>query len=158
MKKQLLHEVCVGPLSFELGPSTSLLHARWQRELDLRVVHLLDNRSSGLGCSYRFHPDDLDGVCASTVTSSHIAIALRDGGRNGHVTVLPVHVVGARARVVTQPDAEVLDLQRLLLFDLLYADDLSGSLLKLTELTQEVPKPENGQSSIYQGAWMILQN
>ncbi len=76
------------------------------------------------------------------MTGSHVAVALGDGGRNGHVTVFPVHVVGARPGVVPQPDAEVLDLQGLLLLDLLDADDLSGSLLELTELTQKVPEPE----------------
>ena len=55
--------------------------------------------------------------------------------------VLPVHVVGSRSGVVSQPDPEVLDLEGVLLLDLLDGDDLSGGLLELTQLTQEVPEP-----------------
>lgn len=44
--------------------------------------------------------------------------ALRDSIGGGHIAVLPVHVVDARARVVAQPDAEVLDGQRLATRDL----------------------------------------
>jgi hypothetical protein len=43
-------------------------------------------------------------------------------------------------RVVSEPDAEVLDLEGLALGNLLHADDLSGRLLELTQLTQEVPE------------------
>lgn len=45
--------------------------------------------------------------------------------------------------VVTQPDTEVLDGQRLLLPDLLHGDDLSGGLLELPQLSQEVPEPKD---------------
>ena len=37
---------------------------------------------------------------------------------HSHVTVLPVHVMGSTARVVTQPNTKVLDLQGLLLVNL----------------------------------------
>lgn len=47
-----------------------------------------------------------------------ILTALSDGSRGGQVSVLSVHVVRAAARVVTQPDTEVLHLQRGLLMDL----------------------------------------
>ena len=42
--------------------------------------------------------------------------------------------------VVSEPDAEVLDLEGLALADRLHADDLAGGLLELTQLTQKVPK------------------
>ena len=51
---------------------------------------------------------------------------------------VPVHVVGAGPRVVSQPDAEVLDLERLLLLDFLDRDDLAGRLLKLPQLPEEI--------------------
>ena len=47
-----------------------------------------------------------------------ILTALSDGSRGGQVSVLSVHVVGAAARVVTQPDTKVLHLQRGFLMDL----------------------------------------
>ena len=55
--------------------------------------------------------------------------------------VVPVHVVGAGPRVVSQPDAEVLDLERLPLLDLLDRDDLAGRLLELPQLPEEIPEP-----------------
>lgn len=51
-------------------------------------------------------------VCVRALT------ALGDGSRRGQVSVLSVHVVGAAAGVVTQPDTKVLHLQGSLLMDL----------------------------------------
>lgn len=84
----------------------------------------------------------------SAVTGSHVAVALGDGGSDGQVTVLAVHVVGARARVITQPDAKVLDLEGRLLGDLLEGHDLASGLLELVQLTQEVPEPGLGHDVI----------
>ena len=53
-----------------------------------------------------------------TVPRSHILVHALHSCSTGKFTVLLVHVVGTRTRVVTQPDAEVLNLQRLLLVDL----------------------------------------
>lgn len=53
-----------------------------------------------------------------TVAGGHVRVQGLDGVGPGHLTVLLVHVVGAGARVVADPDAEVLDLQRVLLVDL----------------------------------------
>ena len=53
-----------------------------------------------------------------TVTSSHVLVEGLDGIRTTEFTELLVHVVGSRARVVAEPDTEVLDFQRLLLVDL----------------------------------------
>ena len=75
------------------------------------------------------------------VPGSHVPVALGDGAPHGQVPVLPVHVVGAGPGVVPQPDAEVLDLHRLPLLDLLHADNLAGGLLELPQLSQEVPEP-----------------
>lgn len=60
----------------------------------------------------------MDGAEAGTVTSSHVLVQSLDGVGPGHLSELLVHVVGARARVVAEPDTEVLDLQRALLVDL----------------------------------------
>ena len=55
-------------------------------------------------------PDDLDGPGAGAVTTSHLIIELGDGAAEGEVAVLAVHVVGAGAGVVAEPDPVVLDL------------------------------------------------
>ena len=55
---------------------------------------------------------------ASTVAGGHILVEGLDGIRTSELTELLVHVVGARTRVVAEPDTKVLDLQGLLLMDL----------------------------------------
>lgn len=55
---------------------------------------------------------------ARSVTGGHVLVEGIDGVRSGHLTVLLVHVVGAGARVVTDPDTEVLDLLGALLVNL----------------------------------------
>lgn len=84
----------------------------------------------------------------SAVAGSHVAVALGDSGTDGQVTVLAVHVVGTGTGIVTQPDSEVLDLQRRLLGDLLEGHDLAGRLLELVQLTQEVPETGLGHNVI----------
>lgn len=95
---------------------------------------------------------------ARSVTGGHILVESVDGGDTGHLTVLLVHVVGTGARVVPDPDTEVLDLLGALLVDLgtlvsdcfifsdsaaylVYGDDLTVGLLDLAELAKEVPEP-----------------
>lgn len=58
-------------------------------------------------------------VSASPVSRAHVAVALCDGAAHAQVTVFTVHVVYSRPRLVAQPDAEVLDLDRALLWDFL---------------------------------------
>lgn len=55
---------------------------------------------------------------ASTVTGSHVRVQSLDGISAGHLAVLLVHVVCTGARVVSQPDTEVLDLLGVLLVNL----------------------------------------
>ena len=55
---------------------------------------------------------------AGTVAGSHVLVEGPDGIGASEFTELLVHVVGAGTRVVTEPDTEVFDLQRLLLVDL----------------------------------------
>ena len=72
-----LQEVGIGSLGLEQR-SLGLLDTGRQRELDLGVVHLLDKCSTSLACSNWLHTNNLNAVSSSTVTSSHIAIALGD--------------------------------------------------------------------------------
>lgn len=68
--------------------------------------------SAGNGYTYVDTPE------AGTVTSGHVLVHGLDSVGAGHLAVLLVHVVGTRARVVTDPDTEVLDLLRALLMNL----------------------------------------
>ena len=56
--------------------------------------------------------------------------------------------MGAGTGVVAQPDAEVLDLQRLPLLDLLHGHDLARGLLELPQLPQEVPEAGLGHDGV----------
>ena len=47
-----------------------------------------------------------------------------------------------------EPDAEILDLEGLLLLDLLDRDDLAGGLLELPQLPEEVPEPGLGHDLV----------
>lgn len=53
-----------------------------------------------------------------TVAGSHVRVQSINGVVAAHLTVLLVHVVSARARVVAEPDAKVLDLLGVFLVDL----------------------------------------
>ena len=52
------------------------------------------------------------------MAGGHVLVEGIDGLAAGHLAVLLVHVVGTRARVVTDPDTEVLDLLGALLMNL----------------------------------------
>jgi hypothetical protein len=60
----------------------------------------------------------VDGAEAGTVASSHVLVESLNGLGPAHLTELLVHVVGAGAGVVAEPDTEVLDLEGALLVDL----------------------------------------
>ena len=70
------------------------------------------NRLSREAATYVDRPE------TSAVTGGHIGVEGLDGVGPGHLAVLLVHVVGAGARIVTDPEAEVLDLEGVLLVDL----------------------------------------
>ena len=55
---------------------------------------------------------------AGTVARGHVGVEGLNGSSAGQLAVLLVHVVGAGAGVVADPDTEVLDLQGLLLVNL----------------------------------------
>ena len=89
-----------------------------QGELETGNQDLLDVGATDISVGDLSDADDLDGAGASAVAGSHVRVAGLDGGVAGQLTVLLVHVVGTGARVVSDPDTEVLDLEGLLLVDL----------------------------------------
>ena len=60
----------------------------------------------------------MNGPKTSSMSSSHVRIQSLDSIRPRHLTILFVHVVGAGARVISNPDTKVLDLQWALLVNL----------------------------------------
>jgi len=90
-----------------------------QGELDAGNQDLLDVRATDISVGNLGNTDDLDGAGAGTVAGSHVRVASLNSGVAGQLTVLLVHVVGAGAGIVTDPDTEVLDLKGLLLVDLI---------------------------------------
>ena len=87
------------------------------------------------------NPDDLDRAEAGPVAGGHVLVAGRDGIRAGELAELLVHVVGAAAGVVPDPDTVVLDGQGLLLVDDAASEDLAVHLLQVPQLLHEVPEP-----------------
>ena len=93
---------------------------------------MLDKRSSGLAGLHGFNANNLDSVGTSTVTGSHIAVALGHGSRHGQVAIFAVHVVGSRPEMIklnngllriTRPDTEAW-LERVLWVDTLARKEL----------------------------------
>lgn len=90
-----------------------------QRELEVLGEELLDvGTTDVLGLLNLNDLEDVDRTEAGTVTSGHVLVEGLDGVGTGHLAVLTVHVVSAGAGVVADPDANVLDLERVLLVDL----------------------------------------
>jgi hypothetical protein len=83
-----------------------------------------------------------------TMSSRHILIQRLDSIRSAHLTIFLVHVVGARSRIIADPDAEVLDLEGPLLVNDVQGDNLAVGLLDLAEFHQEVPEAGFGHDGI----------
>lgn len=90
-----------------------------QRELEVLGEELPDvGAADVLGLLNLNDLEDVDSPEASAVTGGHVLVEGLDGVGAGHLTVLTVHVVSAGARVVADPDTNVLDLLGVLLGDL----------------------------------------
>ena len=109
-------------------------------ELEILLDVLLGDIALELAGRNDASVNDLNGRATSTVATSELSIHLINGTVNGHITVLLVHVVSARARVVADGDTVVLDVARVLLEDLSDTDDLTEGRLGLVELAEEVPE------------------
>jgi len=81
------------------------------RRICLNISNL-QSAEDGVASTYVDRPE------ASAVAGSHIGVESLNGGDSRGLAVLLVHVVGAGAGVVADPDTEVLDLQGVLLRDL----------------------------------------
>ena len=106
------------------GTNTNLLTKEWTRN-DARITNL--NRS---------------GAC--TMTGRHLSVQLLDGTAQRGVTVLFVHVVAARARVVAQRNTVDIDNVGVLLDNLTNSKNITRRLLHLAVLMEKVPEARLG--------------
>ena len=60
----------------------------------------------------------MDGPETSAVSRRHVLVERLDGRGSRHLTVLLVHIVGARSRIIADPNTEVLNLKGTFLMDL----------------------------------------
>jgi hypothetical protein len=63
--------------------------------------------------------DNLDGLVAGSVATSHIVIHVFDSRVQVSVSVLTIHIVGSTSRVVLEPNTKVLNVAIVLLGNLL---------------------------------------
>ncbi len=90
----------------------------------------------------------MDAPEPGTMSGGHILVQRLDGSRAAHLSVRLVHIVRAGSRIITDPDAEVLDFQGSLLVDDIERDNLAGRLLDLAQLHQEVPEAGFGHHGV----------
>jgi hypothetical protein len=105
-------------------------------------MELLRGGALGRRGRHRRRLDDLDAAGTNAVPGSHLLVQLLHGAVEGDVAILLVGVVDAGARVVANPDAEVLDGGGVALENLVDGDDLAVGLLDLAQLAEEVPEAE----------------
>jgi hypothetical protein len=81
-------------------------------------VKLQSRDSLAILGSHSSSADDLDGSKARAMTTSHVVVKVVNGGVEIDVSVLTIHIVRARARVILDPYTEVLHICGLLLSNL----------------------------------------
>lgn len=116
------------------------MHTVRKRELDIctSILHGVDTfqfRSRNNGSA-----DNLDRTRTSAVATSHLIVQLTDSSSELDVSELTVHVVSARSRRVSQPNAIVLDRTAVLLHNLYTVKDFTSGLLHLSELMHVIPE------------------
>jgi len=120
-----------------------------KREFEFGGEELLDVWTLDIGGLFNFDDfEDMNRTEARAMSSSHVLVQGNNGISSRHLSVLFVHVVGAGAGIISDPDTEVLDFERALLMDFVQGDDLTISLLDLAEFHQEVPETGLGDHGV----------
>jgi len=89
-----------------------------QTKLDFGVQELQGRRTLGFFAGNDGGADDLDSRFSGSVTRCKISVHFQDGCIQGNVTIFLVHIVCARATIVSKPETEGLNCVRVLLKDL----------------------------------------
>jgi len=137
------------PLGREDLASNALWHAMWEGKLQILCEKLLEVWT--LDVDSLLDLDNLEDVNrpeAGPMSRSHILVQGLDSIGAGELTVLFVHVVSSTARIVADPDAEILDLQGPLLVDHIQRNNLASALLDLSELLEKIPETGFGHDGV----------
>jgi len=119
----------------------SLANTVGKRELEVGGKKLFDVWSADIiSLGDLNDAEDVDRPEAGTMPGCHVLVKALDCISAGEITELLVHVVGSRARVVTEPDTEVLDLQRLGFMNNVDTNDFTTGFLDFLQLSQEIPE------------------
>lgn len=92
-----------------------------------------------------FIPSHLDAACQRSVATRHLCVDLGNGAILSEVPHLLVHVVGASAAVIAEPDTKVFDVCRPLLLNLSNLQNFAVGLFDLSQLAQQIPETGGGQ-------------
>ena len=115
-------------------------HSSWNWEGDLRVMKLSDVWSLAVSCLDGSRLNDGDGTMSSTVSTSHFLVHLFYSAVKCGISVLLVCIVHSSTRVISNPDAIILNGCWVLLKDFVHCENLTVGLLYTTKLSQEVPE------------------
>ena len=147
MRKKSLVEGSWSPVGKEL---TRLLDSVRKWELQVLSQELLNVWSLDIRSLLELsNLQDVDRSESGSVSGSHVLVQSLNGVDSGDVSYLLVHVVRTGSGVVSDPDTEVLDLGWTSLGDLVDGDDLTGGLLDLVQLLQEVPVTGLGDDRVW---------
>lgn len=112
-----------------------------QRELEVLLDELAEVVALDVVGLLELHNlQDMNAAKAGAVATGHILVECLDGICARQLTELFIHIVGSGARVVAQPDTEVLHLGRAFFVDLVNRHDLTVGLLNTAQALQEVPE------------------
>lgn len=139
-----------GGWSLELVQLVGLLDSVWQWEFQVLGQVLLDVLS--LDVFSLLQLDNLQDVNlskSSSVSSGQILVHGLNGTNSGNVSVLLVHVVNTGSGFVSNPNTVSLDLGWSGLRDSVDRHNLTGSLLGLVQLLQEVPVSGLGNNGVW---------
>lgn len=135
--------------SMELVQLLGLLDSVWQWEFQVLGQELLDVLSLDVVGLLQFNNlQDVDVSKSSSVSSSQVLVHGLNSTDSGNISVLLVHVVNTGSRLVSDPDTVGLNLGRGGLRDQVNRNDLTGSLLSLVQLLQEVPVSRLGHNGV----------
>jgi len=91
--------------------AATLLHTVWERETETRDEQLLDVWTANVLVLFDLNnPKDVDRAEAGTVPGSHVLVEALDSVGTRELAEFLIHVMCAGTRVVTEPDAKILDL------------------------------------------------
>lgn len=122
----------------------------WQWESQVLGQKLSDVLSLDISGLFNLsNLQDVDGSKSSSVSSGHVLVQSLDGSDSADVSDFLVHVVGTGSGVVSDPDAEVLDLGWVSFVDLVDGDNFTGSSLDLVQFLQEVPVTGLGNDLVW---------